>query len=288
MTSRVTFKNNSLTLVGRNIKINTIAPNFKVSNNDLKEVTLLDFKDKFKIINSFPSLDTQVCDHQVKEFNSRALNLSKDIVIIPISKDLPFAQKRFCESFKIQNIDVFSDYKTSSFGINYGLLIKELSLLARSSIILDRENVIRYIQIVPEITNSIDFEDVFHNLNIILKNPKVSTEESAIDKKLPFKCLACEGKIKALTKDETKKYLTMLSGWQFLEDKKIAKDFLFKDFLDAKYFLDLLAIIVDEQNHHPSFLLNYNKLKVTLMTHAVDGLSINDFIMAKIIDELKR
>jgi thioredoxin-dependent peroxiredoxin len=284
----VSFKNTELILVGRNIKINTYAPPFKVTSNDFKEAKLLDFKDKIKIINTFPSLDTQVCDHQIKEFNKRALNLSKNIIIIPISKDLPFAQKRFCEFYNIQNIDVFSDYKTSSFGINYGILIKELNLLARSSVILDKNNVIRYIQVVHEITDSIDFDDLFNNLNLILKNPKISIEENAMEAKISNKCLACEGKAKPLSKNAIDSFLPILNSWQLKEDKKIVKEFLFKDFVEAKYFLDLIAIIADEQNHHPSFLLKYNKLKITMTTHAVGGLSINDFILAKMIDELKR
>ncbi|MCM8798875.1 MAG: thiol peroxidase, partial [Candidatus Omnitrophica bacterium] len=123
---KIKFKGSPLTLVGRILEKGKIAPDFKVLSSDLKEITLKDFKDKIKIVTSFPSLDTSVCDLQVKEFNKQATNFSEDIVVLGISKDLPFAQKRFCEMNNIKNLSILSDYKYSSFGINYGLLIKEL------------------------------------------------------------------------------------------------------------------------------------------------------------------
>ena len=184
----VAFKGDPLTLVGRVLKIKTLAPDFKVTSQDLKEVTLLDFKDKIKVINSFPSLDTPVCDMQVKEFNKRALGSSIEIAILGISKDLPFAQKRFCEAFEIKNLSVLSDYKTSSFGINYGLLIKELNLLARSVLILDKGNIIRYVQIASELTKPLDYEETLSQLESVIQDPAL-----AIQEELPLHCKPCEG-----------------------------------------------------------------------------------------------
>ena len=108
------FKGNPLTLVGRNIKVGSLASDFKVLTQDLKETGLADFAGKLKVITSFPSLDTPVCDLQVKEFNKRATSLGADVAVLGISKDLPFAQKRFCDTFAIKNIAVLSDYKYSS------------------------------------------------------------------------------------------------------------------------------------------------------------------------------
>ena len=281
MLRKITFKGSPLTLVGRVLKIGAIAPDFKVTAQDLKEVSLSEFKDKVKIITSFPSLDTPVCDLQVKEFNKRALEVSDEVVIVGISKDLPFAQQRFCESFEIKNIKVLSDYKTSSFGINYGLLIKELNLLARAVIILDKNNVVRYIQIVEELTTPPNYQDVLSRLEEITKNPALAVKEE-----LPSHCKPCEGGISALAKDKVDRLLAIHRGWLLVEDKKIVKEFKFKDFVEAKYFLDLISIIAEEQGHHPNFSLIYNKLKVTLATHAAGGLTENDFIMAKIIDGL--
>ena len=278
---KVTFKGDPLTLVGRVLKIKTLAPDFKVASQDLKEVTLLDFKDKIKVVNSFPSLDTPVCDMQVKEFNKRALGVSGEIVILGISKDLPFAQKRFCEAFEIKNLSVLSDYKTSSFGINYGLLIKELNLLARAVLILDKKNIIRYVQIAPELTKPLDYEEALNQLKSVIQNPVLVIQEE-----LPSHCKPCEGGTPPLPKEKIEKLLAQYRGWQLVEDKKIVKEFKFKDFAEAKYFLDLISVIAEEQGHHPSLTLIYNKLKVTLTTHAAAGLTENDFIMARYIDEV--
>jgi len=273
--------NDVLNLVGRPLEKNKIAYDFKVLDKNLSEVGLLDFKDKIKLITTFPSLDTPVCDLQIKEFNKRASEFSSDIVVIGISKDLPFAQKRFCESFSLENIKLFSDYKYSSFGINYGLLIKELNLLARSVIIIDKTNIVRYIQIVKELTSQPDYNDALNNLKDVIKLPY-----SEIKENISKKCKPCEIGTPPLSKDEIVKFLNSCPGWQLADDKKITKEFKFKDFTEAKYFLDILALIAQEQGHHPIFTLIYNKLKVTLTTHASGGLTENDFIMAKIINDL--
>ena len=137
MARTVTFKGALLALTGKPVKVGKRAFDFKLVSQDLKIVKLSDFSEKIKVINFFPSLDTPVCDLQVKEFNQRATLLSSEVVIIGISKDLPFAQARFCSANEIKNEVVLSDYRFSSFGLNYGFLIKELNLLARGTIIIE-------------------------------------------------------------------------------------------------------------------------------------------------------
>jgi thiol peroxidase len=171
MPGTVNFKGKPLTLEGTAQEIGGKAPDFSVVAQDMKDVTLADYEGKVKVITTFLSLDTSTCDLQVKEFNKRATEFSADVVVLGISKDLPFAQKRFCETFKIDNVNVLSDYKTSSFGANYGLLVRELNLLARSVLILDKNNIIRYFQLVDEATNPPDYEDALKNLEEITKNP---------------------------------------------------------------------------------------------------------------------
>ncbi|MBF0522579.1 MAG: thiol peroxidase [Candidatus Omnitrophica bacterium] len=281
MLRKITFKGNPLTLVGRKIKIGDPAPDFKVVLQDLTVLGISAFSSKIKVLTSFPSLDTPVCDLQVKEFNRKALNASKDVMVVGISKDLPFAQKRFCLAHDINNIVIVSDYRTSSFGINYGLLIKELNLLARSILIVDQDNIVRYIQVVEELTNAPDYEDAIKNLELVRKNPKLADNKNVLSR-----CRPCEGRAAALSKQNAEGLLGKIDGWQLVEDKKIVKEFIFKDFIEAKYFLDLVSVVAEEQAHHPTLTLIYNKLKVTLTTHAVGGLSENDFIMARMIDEL--
>lgn len=283
MTRNITFKGTPLTLVGGALKIGSSAPDFKVASGDLKDVGLADFSGKIKIITSFPSIDTPVCDAQVKEFNQKASGF-KDVIVLGISKDLPFAQKRFCQAFDIKNIVLLSDYRSSSFGINYGLLIKELNLLARAVIILDRNNAVRYVQIVDELTHPPDYSAALNNLDDVIKNPEASLKEK---EDLPSKCKPCEAGTPPLPKEKIDALLAKYRGWELVDDKKLVKEFKFKDFVEAKYFLDLVSVVAEEQGHHPTLTIIYNRLKITLTTHAAGGLTENDFIMAKVIDELK-
>jgi thioredoxin-dependent peroxiredoxin len=279
---KTTMQGKPLTLVGRKIKVGQNAANFKVVDGDLNEVTLDKFKDKIKVITSFVSLDTPVCDLQVKEFNKKAAKLSSNVIILGISKDLPFAQQRFCIANNIESISLFSDFKNSSFGINYGLLIKENNLLARATIILDANNIIRFIEIVDEITTEPNYENILNNLSEVINTPPMPLGDVT-----PMKCTPCQEGTSPLDKAQIDKLILQINGWEIVDGKKIVKEFKFKDFIDAKYFLDLVAIIAEEQGHHPNLTLIYNKLKVTLTTHMVGGLTDNDFIMAKIIDEVR-
>jgi len=147
----VTLKGNPVTLVGDEVKVGQKASDFKVLAYDLTEKTLNDFKGKIKLIASVPSLDTPVCDLQIKRFNDEASNISKDVVIIFISMDLPFAQKRFCQEFGINKIKTFSDHRDADFAVKYGVLIKELRLLARAIFLIDKDDSIRYVEYVKEV-----------------------------------------------------------------------------------------------------------------------------------------
>ncbi|MFA4916412.1 MAG: thiol peroxidase [Syntrophales bacterium] len=154
----VTMKGTHLTLSGKELKVGDKAPGFTVLNNDMEDVTLDNFKGKVKLIASVPSLDTPVCDLEIKRFNSEAAKLSKDIAIVFISMDLPFAQKRFCEVFNVENVKTLSDHREANFGEKYGVLIKELRLLARAIFIVDTDDNIRYIELVREISSSPDYD----------------------------------------------------------------------------------------------------------------------------------
>ncbi len=277
----ITFKGAPLTLMGRNPVLGQLAADFSVTSQDLKEVTLQDFKDKIKVISTFPSLDTPVCDLQVREFNKKAGDFSGDIMVIGISKDLPFAQKRFCGEHDIKKEVVVSDYKTSSFGINYGLLIKELNLLARSVLIIDKNNILRYFNITKELTASVDYADVLIKLESVIDNPLLPVNDGT-----PRHCLPCEIGSPSLVQGKIDELIKTVSGWEIVEGKKIVKEFKFNDFLSAKYFLDTVSLIAQEQGHHPTMTLMYNKLRITLATHVAGGLTDNDFIMAGIIDKL--
>lgn len=106
------------------------------------------------------------------------------------------------------------------------------------------------------------------------------------ENELPTKCKPCEIGTLPLPKEKIERLIAQYPEWQLLEGKKIAREFKFKNFIEAKHFLDLVANLAEEQGHHPTMTISYNKLKITLTTHAAGGLTDNDFIMAKIIDEL--
>ena len=283
MPRTIKFKGNTLTLVGRHLEAGDAAPDFRVVSLNLEEAGLSDFEGKIKVITTFPSIDTPVCDLQVKEFNKRAAGLSSEIVILGISKDLPFAQKRFCDSFSIKEIKLFSDYKFSSLGINYGLLIRELNLLARSVIILDKNNVIRYLQVAEELSIPLNYEEALATLKDVVQKPMLTVKEGG----LPSKCVPCEGGVLALPKEKAEALIAQSRGWQIVEEKKIIKEFRFKDFSEAKYFVDIIACIAEGEGHHPTITIAYNKVKITLTTHAASGLTENDFIMSRIIDQIE-
>jgi thiol peroxidase len=156
----ITMKGNPLTLVGPELRPGDRAPDFSVLDRALKPVSLANFAGKIKVISTTPSLDTPVCDLQAHRFNEEAASLGEHVAILNISMDLPFAIARFCVAEGIDAISVLSDHREASFGTRWGLLIKELRLLARGTFLVDRENVVRYAAIVEEQTNEPDYESL--------------------------------------------------------------------------------------------------------------------------------
>lgn len=154
----VTFKGGPLTLEGPEIRPDQKAPGFQALSQDMELKTLADFKGKIKLIASVPSLDTPVCDTEIKRFNDEAAKVSKDVVIIFISMDLPFAQKRFCQEFDINKVKTLSDHREASFGVNYGVLIKEMRLLARAIFIVGQDDIVKYVQLVKELSSPPDYD----------------------------------------------------------------------------------------------------------------------------------
>ncbi|MCC6502529.1 MAG: thiol peroxidase [Deltaproteobacteria bacterium] len=155
---RITLKGNKFTLTGPELKAGDKAPDFNLVGQDLKEVTLKDFSGKIKLISVAVSLDTGVCDSQLRRFNEQAVSLGKDVVVLNVTMDLPFAIKRFCSTAGIDRVTSLSDHKNALFGENYGVLIKNLRLLARAIFVVDSRDTIAYAEIVPEATDSVDFE----------------------------------------------------------------------------------------------------------------------------------
>src|SRR5690554_6875487 len=149
-TGLVTMGGNPVTLIGNEAKPGEKAPDFTVLTGDLAPYTLKDAGSKVKIISVVPSLDTGVCEMQTLRFNNEALEL-EDTIILTISVDLPFAQKRFCNAHSIQNVMTLSDHKDLSFGLNYGFVMEENRLLSRGVVVVDQDNIVRYVEYVKEV-----------------------------------------------------------------------------------------------------------------------------------------
>lgn len=157
-TGVATFKSSPLTLIGPELKVGDQAPSFTVNKNLLTETTLADYAGKVKLISVVPSLDTGVCDQQTRRFNEEAANLGDSVSILTISVDLPFAQARWCGAAGIDKVETLSDYKAKSFGLAYGVVIKEFQLLMRSIFVIDANNIIQYVEYLPEMTEHPNYE----------------------------------------------------------------------------------------------------------------------------------
>lgn len=159
----VTFNGDPVSLEGTEIQVGNEAPNFKVLSTDLQVITLSDFKDEIKLISVVPSVDTGVCAKQTKRFNQEAEQLG-DVKLVTISMDLPFAQKRWAEINDVHHVQTLSDHRDADFGKKYGVLIKEMRLLARAVFVIDKNNQVTYVEYVSDVTDHPNYDKVLHHL----------------------------------------------------------------------------------------------------------------------------
>jgi thioredoxin-dependent peroxiredoxin len=156
----VNMKGTPLPLEGELPKIGEQAPEFTAAANDLSPFALSSLKGKTVILSAVPSLDTPVCDLETRRFNKEAAALGADVAVVTVSMDLPFAQKRWCGAAGIDRVVTVSDYNQADFGKKYGVLISPLHLLARAIFVVDPKGVLRYTQVVPEVTTEPDYSAV--------------------------------------------------------------------------------------------------------------------------------
>jgi thiol peroxidase len=152
------MKGGPLTLLGPELTVGEKAPGFTVVNTDLEDVSLCDYAGKVVIVAAVPSVDTSVCATETRKFNEKAAALDEDVVILTVSMDLPFALGRFCSAEGIEQVVPLSDHRDADFGESYGVLIKDLRLLARSVFVVDREGMLQHVEIVPEVTDEPDYD----------------------------------------------------------------------------------------------------------------------------------
>ncbi len=157
-----------LTLVGTPVGVGQKAPDFRLLDNDGRPVTLADTAGKVRLISVVPSLDTRVCDLQTRRFNAEADKLGDKVRILTVSVDLPFAQKRWCGAAGVDRLQTLSDHYDTNFGLAYGVLIQEKRLLARSIFVVDEHDIVRYVQIVPDLGQEPDYEAALDALRKLL------------------------------------------------------------------------------------------------------------------------
>ena len=153
-----TFKDGPLTLLGPELAVGDEAPDVALLAGDLSEAKISDYAGKVRVIISVPSLDTSVCDTETRRFNEAAAGLGENVVVLGVSMDLPFAQGRWCAAAGVDRVVTLSDHRDAAFGLAYGVLIKELRLLARAVFVVDAAGRIGYIQIVKEMTREPDYD----------------------------------------------------------------------------------------------------------------------------------
>ncbi|MBS3734735.1 MAG: thiol peroxidase [Phycisphaerae bacterium] len=156
----VTFQGAPLTLLGEAPQVGDAAPDATLLDTDLNEVPLSRYAGQVRILASVPSLDTGVCDAETRRFNEEAGKLAGDVQVLTVSMDLPFAQGRWCGAAGVERVTTLSDHRDAAFGTAYGVLIKELRLLARAVFVVDRDETIRYKQLVAEMTDEPDYDEV--------------------------------------------------------------------------------------------------------------------------------
>lgn len=165
----ITFKGNPMTLEGEDVAVGSAAPAFQLHYADagIQTLSLDDLKGKPSIISVVPSLDTPVCATQTKKFNQELASLGDKINAVTVSRDLPFAQARFCGAEDIQ-MRTASDYQSHQFGTDFGLTIAELKLLTRAVFVLDGSGTVAYKEIVPEVTEEPDYGAALAALRMLL------------------------------------------------------------------------------------------------------------------------
>jgi thiol peroxidase len=161
------FQGNDVNICEQQIAVGEIAPDFTVTGNEFNEVKLSDYKGKTVVITVFPSIDTSVCALQAKRFNQEASQIGQDVVIMTVSVDLPPALGRFCGGEGIDNLITTSDYKSKDFALKYGFLVDELQLLARGTVIIDKDGIVQYVEYVEEITSEPDYTTTLESLSAL-------------------------------------------------------------------------------------------------------------------------
>lgn len=164
---KVLFKGELTHLSGNELQVGDKAPDFSLVANDFTVKSLKSFEGKKKVIMTYPSIDTPVCATENRKFNEHVTAFGKDVVVLSVSMDLPFAQKRFCAAEGLTRVVPLSDYMHASFARSYGVLIDSVRLMARAVFVVDEKDIIRYIEWVPDVAMEPNYDAAFHALRAL-------------------------------------------------------------------------------------------------------------------------
>jgi thiol peroxidase len=154
----ITLMGNKVKIAGTALKAGQALPQFKLTGNDLSDISSEAFKNKVLILSVLPSLDTPVCSLQTQKFNAELEKLSGDVVVLTVSRDLPFAQKRWCGAANATKVTTASDYKYRTFGPAFGAEMVDSALLARAVLVADKNGIIQHVEYVNEIASEPDYD----------------------------------------------------------------------------------------------------------------------------------
>lgn len=155
---KVNFAGNDFNLLGKELKVGDLVPNFTLVSNSLTPVSLKD-TEGVRVFIAIPSLDTNICDLEVVTFNEKVSELPH-ITVYTVSMDLPFAQARWCANKGIKNVIALSDYKDRTFGQNFGVYIEEVGLLTRASFVVDSANIVTFVEYLPDVSLEPNYYDI--------------------------------------------------------------------------------------------------------------------------------
>lgn len=165
---KITMNGLPAKVAGKDLKTGDRAPDFMLMGNALETVKKTDFDGKVLVISCVPSLDTPVCSLETRRFNREADKLPEGVIVLTVSRDLPFAQTRWCAANDVKKVMTASDYRDYGFARDYGVLLEDLGLLTRAVFVVDKEGIIKYIQFVPEVTQEPDYEEVLNEVKKLL------------------------------------------------------------------------------------------------------------------------
>lgn len=165
---KITMNGLPAKVAGKDLKTGDQAPDFMLTGNALETVKKMDFDGKVLVISCVPSLDTPVCSLETRRFNMEADKLPEGVIVLTVSRDLPFAQARWCAANGVKKVITASDYRDYGFARDYGVLLEDLGLLTRAVFVVDKEGIIKYIQFVPEVTQEPDYEEVLNEAKKLL------------------------------------------------------------------------------------------------------------------------